>query len=89
VVFPTGFKLCQDGSSIKAFNSPARLISGGSPKMSRIGTWAGKATFVAIPMDDFQPWNGILTNVLAPLLFIDWIAILVKNPLPSCYFKSS
>lgn len=36
-----------------------------------------------------DPWNGIFTNGLAPLPFMDSIAILVKKPLPSCYFKGS
>lgn len=55
-----GLKLCQDGSSIKAVNSPARLISGIANNVPiRIGTWAGKATFMAIPMDDFQMILGM------------------------------
>nr|XP_010933245.1 protein DDI1 homolog [Elaeis guineensis] len=55
-----GLKLERDSSRMKTVNSEARPIAGLARDVPiRVGTWSGKANFMAVPLDDFQVIFGM------------------------------
>ncbi|XP_073107197.1 uncharacterized protein [Elaeis guineensis] len=70
-----GLKLERDSSRMKAVNSEARPIVGLAKDVPvRVGTWSGKANFVAVPLDDFQVILGmefLQAARVVPMPFLD------------------
>ncbi|XP_073106542.1 uncharacterized protein [Elaeis guineensis] len=75
-----GLKLERDSSRMKAVNSEARPIAGLARDVPiRVGTWSGKANFMAVPLDDFQVILGmdfLQAARVVPMPFLDALCMM-------------